>query len=449
MAVKIQFRRDTAAEWAAANPVLDEGEIGLDLTNNQFKIGNGTDAWNSLKFWTEAQMLKKVEVVAGSGQTVFTAPHAGVVDVMRNGFSLATSDFTLGEDGLTVTLAVPCAQDDIVVVRSWQTFSIADAVPLTGGDMIGPLGVPKLTVTGSSHIQLPRGATAQRPQFPVGGMLRYNTDSLAIEAYNGDSWYNLTPSSSTPAVQSFPSRYSEIDADIRKLWTDPTSLASKLAMRPMDLDYRYNFYYWFMQDLNRILIDPDVHEPIFLNIFNSEDSLSCLMEYQEGWDFITSQWKRSVLHRTKLEAILNRQFFIDHEFDVRYVNAPSASVNYLTTASALSTPYLPAGTYDAGDILSLSSISVSAANVSYSSNFKYSHGVGPFTKYEGIEISVSYSTPYPVTEFGKDYCLMGSDPGCTMSYINNSSSYATNVVASWTCIKRPTKSVAASYNPYL
>lgn len=48
MASKIQFRRDTSANWTANNPTLSQGEIGIDLTNNNFKIGDGTTAWSSL-----------------------------------------------------------------------------------------------------------------------------------------------------------------------------------------------------------------------------------------------------------------------------------------------------------------------------------------------------------------------------------------------------------------
>lgn len=49
MADLIQFRRDTAERWAAANPVLAEGELGLVLdTLNQCKIGDGVTPWNSL-----------------------------------------------------------------------------------------------------------------------------------------------------------------------------------------------------------------------------------------------------------------------------------------------------------------------------------------------------------------------------------------------------------------
>ena len=49
MADLIQFRRDTAERWAAANPVLAEGELGLVLgSSNQYKVGDGVTPWNSL-----------------------------------------------------------------------------------------------------------------------------------------------------------------------------------------------------------------------------------------------------------------------------------------------------------------------------------------------------------------------------------------------------------------
>jgi len=50
MAVKVQFRRGTAAEWAAANPVLAQGEAGYEYDTGKFKIGNGTLAWSSLSY---------------------------------------------------------------------------------------------------------------------------------------------------------------------------------------------------------------------------------------------------------------------------------------------------------------------------------------------------------------------------------------------------------------
>ena len=50
MAVQIQFRRGTAAEWTAANTVLAEGELGLETDTTYYKIGNGSTAWTSLAY---------------------------------------------------------------------------------------------------------------------------------------------------------------------------------------------------------------------------------------------------------------------------------------------------------------------------------------------------------------------------------------------------------------
>lgn len=50
MAVQIQFRRGTASSWTSANPVLADGEMGIESDTSKFKIGNGTTAWNSLSY---------------------------------------------------------------------------------------------------------------------------------------------------------------------------------------------------------------------------------------------------------------------------------------------------------------------------------------------------------------------------------------------------------------
>lgn len=54
MSNKLQLRRDTAANWEAANPVLAQGEIGLILDNNGKvlgqKIGDGVTEWKALPY---------------------------------------------------------------------------------------------------------------------------------------------------------------------------------------------------------------------------------------------------------------------------------------------------------------------------------------------------------------------------------------------------------------
>jgi Major tropism determinant N-terminal domain len=45
---QIQFRRGTAAQWSSTNPILSSGELGYETDTGNFKIGNGSTAWNSL-----------------------------------------------------------------------------------------------------------------------------------------------------------------------------------------------------------------------------------------------------------------------------------------------------------------------------------------------------------------------------------------------------------------
>ena len=66
MAVIIQIRRGTAAEWVTANPVLAQGELGVELDTLKFKVGNGITAWNSLAYATGTARCSWVERAARS-----------------------------------------------------------------------------------------------------------------------------------------------------------------------------------------------------------------------------------------------------------------------------------------------------------------------------------------------------------------------------------------------
>jgi hypothetical protein len=50
MATKIQLRRDTAASWANANPILSQGEPAFEIDTGREKIGDGVTEWNSLAY---------------------------------------------------------------------------------------------------------------------------------------------------------------------------------------------------------------------------------------------------------------------------------------------------------------------------------------------------------------------------------------------------------------
>ena len=51
MAVQIQIRRDTAANFTSNDPTLASGEFGLETDTNKVKLGDGSTAWTSLAYW--------------------------------------------------------------------------------------------------------------------------------------------------------------------------------------------------------------------------------------------------------------------------------------------------------------------------------------------------------------------------------------------------------------
>jgi hypothetical protein len=50
--------------------------------------------------------------------------------------------------------------------------------------------------SGSTSVVLPTGNSADRPEYPTFGAIRYNTDVGLVEFYNGTLWSTLSPSGS-------------------------------------------------------------------------------------------------------------------------------------------------------------------------------------------------------------------------------------------------------------
>jgi hypothetical protein len=60
MAVQIQTRNGTAAEWTAANPTLAAGEMGFETDTKKFKFGNGVTTWDSLSYANSSGTVSSV-----------------------------------------------------------------------------------------------------------------------------------------------------------------------------------------------------------------------------------------------------------------------------------------------------------------------------------------------------------------------------------------------------
>lgn len=62
MATRIQQRRGTTAEWAAANPILAEGESGIDIDTLEVRYGDGLTPWSSLPSTTSGTYGFRIDV---------------------------------------------------------------------------------------------------------------------------------------------------------------------------------------------------------------------------------------------------------------------------------------------------------------------------------------------------------------------------------------------------
>ena len=66
---QIQLRRDTAANWASANPTLASGEPAFETDTGKFKIGDGVTAYNSLDYIGEGDLPSNM-VTTDTSQTI-------------------------------------------------------------------------------------------------------------------------------------------------------------------------------------------------------------------------------------------------------------------------------------------------------------------------------------------------------------------------------------------
>lgn len=94
--VKFQVRNDTAANWAATNPVLAAGEPGLETDTGRVKFGNGTSNWAALQYVDSAGLSSASPqplgvAAAGSSNLAARADHVHSVPASLAVSALSTS----------------------------------------------------------------------------------------------------------------------------------------------------------------------------------------------------------------------------------------------------------------------------------------------------------------------------------------------------------------------
>ena len=126
MAVQIQFRRDTGANWASANTVLAAGEMGINTTTNQFKIGDGTTAWNSLSYAPISGTVADIDDV--TNVTITSATNGDLLKWNGSAWVNASGYALLASPALTGTPTAPTAASGTDDTQIATTAFVAGAV---------------------------------------------------------------------------------------------------------------------------------------------------------------------------------------------------------------------------------------------------------------------------------------------------------------------------------
>lgn len=133
---RILIRRDTAANWTAANPTLAAGELGGETDTGKLKLGNGSTAWNSLAYQGGVTSVNgQTGVVTGLAPTAsptftgtVTLPNSTVTEAMisanavTNG-KIADNAITTGKiaDGTIVNADISAsAAIDTTKITGWE-----------------------------------------------------------------------------------------------------------------------------------------------------------------------------------------------------------------------------------------------------------------------------------------------------------------------------------------
>jgi hypothetical protein len=191
MPKRIQFRRDTADNWAFHNPRLMPGEIGMETDTQQFKIGDGDLDWEDLPYYmslgamegalddaTEQAVLDATTLAAGYKDAAAGSAAAAAASASASSTSAGTAatSATNAQASATAAAAVGTTNDGVVSAL------VANPSSATN-DAIEAL------VVAAPHVQAM--TTTARDALGPGistGRTIYNTTIGRLETWNGSTW---------------------------------------------------------------------------------------------------------------------------------------------------------------------------------------------------------------------------------------------------------------------
>ena len=184
MADMIQIRRDTAANWTAANPILAQGELGAETDTSKIKIGNGSSTWSALSYLIDAG-----DYLTASSTNTLTNKTITYADNTLTGVVGTTATQTLTNKTIEAGTFTNGYTEEVATANT----STAYTIDLAGGS------VQILTLTGNCTFTFPT-ATAGKGFTLL--LLQDATGSRTVTWPAAVKW----PASTAPTITSTASK---------------------------------------------------------------------------------------------------------------------------------------------------------------------------------------------------------------------------------------------------
>lgn len=195
MPKRIQFRRDTAANWAFHNPRLMPGEIGMETDTQKFKIGDGDLDWEDLPYYLslaaqEGALDEAVDqavldaTTLASGYKDAAAGSAAAADA-----SADAAEVSAGAAGNSATEAAASAEEAAAVAGTSD--EVISTILLDIGSLSYGSLVSFLADQDAEGIDVPQMNTTDRNAMGAvpDGTTIYNMTTDRLETYRAGNWY--------------------------------------------------------------------------------------------------------------------------------------------------------------------------------------------------------------------------------------------------------------------
>ena len=224
MASRIRIRRGTTTQWNSSTKILETGELGLDITLNKIKVGNGSSLWTALPYLTPT--IADVQEMAQDGvATALSAgTHSNIVvsySDTNNSISLSTGPNVVTTDSLSNTLGDPATGYVL----------ISDVGTADGVASLDPNGkVPDSEIL-STIARLASPTFTGTPTLPTGTIATTqaagnNSTALATTAFVGTAVSNLV-NAAPESLNTLKELSDALGADANYASTITTALGTK------------------------------------------------------------------------------------------------------------------------------------------------------------------------------------------------------------------------------